>query len=83
MKTLRRRDVIASNDEIRAAARHYVRTVTGFQPSARHEAAFEAAAYEVTLASNRVLQRIRGAARARAPRGGPQRLDRIAASAGG
>ncbi len=60
IKTLRKRDVIATNDEIRAAARQFVRKVTGFrQPSARHERAFEAAVDEVTVASKRVLEQIR------------------------
>jgi hypothetical protein len=59
IKTLRKRDVVATDEEIQAAARQFVRKVTGFrEPSARHEAAFEAAVNDVTLASKRVLDRI-------------------------
>ena len=66
IKTLRKRDVIASDEEIEAAARQFVRKVTGFRsPTARHEAAFEAAVGEVALASRRVLEEIREGLRAR------------------
>ena len=59
IKTLRKGDVIASEEEIEAAARQFVRKVTGFRnPTARHEAAFEAAVDEVAVASKRVLDRI-------------------------
>ena len=44
IKTLRHSDVIAADDEIRAAARQFVRKVSGFrEPTARHSAAFEGA----------------------------------------
>ncbi len=67
IKTLRAREVVASDDEIRAAARQYVRKVTGFrQPTARHERAFEAAVDEVAFASKRVLEEIATGLRARA-----------------
>lgn len=67
IKTLRKRDVIATDDEIRAAALQFVRKVTGFRdPSARHELAFEAAVDEVTVASKRVLEQIRTGLGARA-----------------
>lgn len=67
IKTLRTRDVVASDDEIRAAARQFVRKVTGFrEPSARHERAFEDAVDEVTAASKRVLDEIAAGLRARA-----------------
>ncbi len=59
IKTLRRRDAIATNDEIRAAALQYVRKVTGFrEPTARHEQAFDEAVAEVTAASRKALRRI-------------------------
>ncbi len=67
IKTLRKRDVIASDDEIRAAARQFVRKISGFsEPSAKHQAAFEAAVDDVALASRRVLREIRKGLRARA-----------------
>ena len=67
IKTLRKHDVIATDDEIRAAARQFVRKVTGFrEPSARHQDAFEAAIDEVSVASKRVLEQIRTGLGARA-----------------
>lgn len=67
IKTLRKRNVIATDEEIEAAARQFVRKVTGFRaPTARHEAAFEAAVDEVAVASRRVLQEIRKGLRAQA-----------------
>lgn len=45
-----------SDEEIREAARQYVRKVSGFStPSARHEEAFEAAVDEVAEASRRLI----------------------------
>ncbi len=59
IKTLRQRDAIATNDEIRAAALQYVRKVTGFrEPTARHQEAFDEAVAEVTAASRKALRRI-------------------------
>lgn len=59
IKTLRHADVIATDDEIRAAARQFVRKVSGFsKPSSRHEAAFDAAVDEITLASRRLLKTV-------------------------
>lgn len=61
IKTLRHSDVIASEDEIRAAARQFVRKVSGFsKPSPRHEEAFEEAVGEITLVSQRLLESIAG-----------------------
>ena len=61
IKTLRHADVIATDDEIRAAARQFVRKVSGFQkPSSRHEAAFEVAIDEITAASQRLLASVAG-----------------------
>lgn len=60
IKRLRTRDVIATDEEIRAAARQFVRKISGFaEPSSRHEAAFEQAVDDVALASRRVLREIR------------------------
>ncbi len=59
IKTLRHRDVIASDDEIRAAARQFVRKISGFQhPSARQEDAFEEAVDMVEAASRQALRKI-------------------------
>jgi hypothetical protein len=67
IKTLRRREVIATGEEIRAAARQFVRKISGFQrPSSKHEAAFEAAVDEVAVASKRVLERVSSGLRSRA-----------------
>ncbi len=56
---MRHADVIATDDEIRAAARQFVKKVSGFQkPSARHEAAFEEAIDEIAKASERLLAEI-------------------------
>jgi hypothetical protein len=61
IKTLRHADVVAGDDEIRAAARQFVRKVSGFsKPSPRHEAAFEEAIDEITLASHHLLESIAG-----------------------
>ncbi len=59
IKTLRRREAIASDDEIHAAALQYVRKISGFrEPSARHQEAFDEAVTEVTAASRKALRRI-------------------------
>jgi hypothetical protein len=61
IKTLRHAEIIATDDEIRAAARQFVRKVSGFrEPSARHHAAFEGAVDDITLASQRLLESISG-----------------------
>ena len=59
IKTLRHADVVATDDEIREAARQFVRKVSGFsKPSSRHEAAFEEAIDEIAHASHRLLDQI-------------------------
>lgn len=59
IKTLRHADVVATDDEIRAAARQFVRKVSGFsKPTSRHEAAFEEAVDEIARASQRLLDSI-------------------------
>jgi hypothetical protein len=61
IKTLRHSDVVASDEEIRAAARQFVRKVSGFgKPSSRHEAAFEEAVDEIAVVSQRLLANIAG-----------------------
>lgn len=59
IKTLRHSDVVASEDEIRAAARQFVRKVSGFrEPTGRHREAFEGAVDEIAQASQRLLDAI-------------------------
>ena len=59
IRTLRQRDVIATDDEIRAAARQFVRKISGFQhPTARHEEVFEEAVNEIASTSKRTLRKI-------------------------
>ena len=61
IKTLRQADVIATDEEIRAAARQFVRKVSGFtKPSSRHEAAFERAVDEIAHSSQHLLDSIAG-----------------------
>lgn len=67
IKTLRKREVVATDEEIQAAARQFVRKITGLrQPSSRHERAFQEAVDEVALASKRALDRISGGLKAKA-----------------
>jgi hypothetical protein len=59
IKRLRDGDVPATDEEIREAARQYVRKVSGFgTPSKRHEEAFETAVDEVAAASRRLLETV-------------------------
>jgi hypothetical protein len=61
IKTLRQADVVATDEEIRAAARQFVRKVSGFrEPSSRHQKAFEAAIDEIAVASQQLLDSIAG-----------------------
>jgi len=61
IKTLRRANIVATDEEIREATRQFVRKVSGFtKPSSRHEAAFEEAIDEITVASQRLLGSIAG-----------------------
>lgn len=56
---MRHADVVATDDEIRAAARQFVRKVSGFrEPSSKHHDAFEGAIDEIALASQRLLDTI-------------------------
>ena len=59
IKTLRRPGEAATTGELEAAARQFVRKVSGFrEPSARNQAAFEAAIEEVAAASRRLVEAI-------------------------
>jgi hypothetical protein len=59
IKTLRRPDAPATDEEIAAAALQYVRKVSGYRaPSRRNTKAFDAAVNEVGRASRRLLQAI-------------------------
>lgn len=56
IKTLRRPDEPATDEEIRAASRQYVRKVSGYrEPSRKNHDAFEAAVDEIAEASRRLL----------------------------
>jgi len=57
IKTLRRSETATTTGEIEAAARQYVRKVSGFRaPSSRNQAIFDAAIEEVATASRRMLE---------------------------
>ena len=59
IKTLRRPDGRASDEEIAAAALQYVRKVSGYRaPSQRNTRAFDAAVSEVGRASRRLLEEL-------------------------
>jgi hypothetical protein len=56
IKTLRRADEPATEEEVHAAALQFVRKVSGYrQPSKRNAEVFEAAVDEITDASQRLL----------------------------
>lgn len=68
IKRLRLGDVPAPEEDIRAAARQFVRKVSGFGAPAPHNtAAFEAAVDEITESSRRLLSSLKVRS-ARAPR---------------
>jgi hypothetical protein len=59
IKTLRRADEAATDEEIRAAALQFVRKVSGYrEPSRRNAEAFGAAVDEVAEASRRLLDAV-------------------------
>jgi hypothetical protein len=59
IKTLRRAEEAATTGEIEAAARQFVRKVSGFRaPSARNAEAFDVAVDEVGAAARRLLEAI-------------------------
>ena len=56
IKTLRRKDEPASDDEVQAAALQFVRKVSGYrQPSRANEPAFDQAVADVALAARALL----------------------------
>jgi hypothetical protein len=56
IKTLRRADAAATEEEIRAAALQFVRKVSGYRtPSQKNTHAFEAAVDEIARSSKRLL----------------------------
>ena len=59
IKTLRRPDTAATTGELEAAARQYVRKISGYRtPAVRNADAFDAAIAEVAAASQRLLDAI-------------------------
>ena len=59
IKTLRKPDEAATEEEIRAAALQFVRKVSGFRaPSRANAEAFDAAVDEIARASKRMLDTI-------------------------
>jgi hypothetical protein len=57
IKTLRRADEAATTGELEAAARQFVRKISGYRtPSARNAGAFEGAIAEIAAASGRLLE---------------------------
>jgi len=57
IKTLRRADEAATTGELEAAARQYVRKISGYRtPSARNAVAFEGAIAEIAAASARLME---------------------------
>ena len=59
IKTLRRRNEIATAEEIEAAALQFVRKISGYrQPSRKNEEPFNAAVDEITQVSRRLLDEL-------------------------
>ncbi len=59
IKTLRRPDSIATDEEIEAAALQFIRKVSGYRkPSQKHDVAFHQAVVEVAESSRRLLEAI-------------------------
>lgn len=57
IKTLRRAETAATTGELEAAARQFVRKISGYRtPSARNSDAFEAAIAEIAASSTRLLE---------------------------
>ncbi len=62
--TLRRPEGFASDDEIEAAARQFVRKISGYRtPSQRNAEAFEGAIDEIAAVSRRLLESVQPAQR--------------------
>ena len=59
IKTLRRSDVSATEEEIQAAALQFVRKVSGYRkPSRANEEAFQTAVDEIAASSQRLLEAV-------------------------
>ena len=59
IKQLRNEEIPATPDEIAAAARQFVRKVSGYRkPSRANEAAFEQAISEISAATEKLLQNL-------------------------
>jgi len=59
IKRLREGTTPANDEEIYEAARQYVRKVSGFgKPTAKHQAAFDAAVEEIAASSKRLLDTV-------------------------
>lgn len=59
IKTLRRPGEAATTGELEAAARQYVRKLSGFrEPSARNREAFDAAIAEIAAATRRLVESV-------------------------
>lgn len=59
IKTLRRKDEEATDEEIVAAALQFVRKVSGYrQPSRKHAEAFDAAVDEIAASSRHLLEQL-------------------------
>jgi hypothetical protein len=59
IKVLRRPDLVASEDEIAAAALQFVRKISGFhKPSRANQEVFDAAVREIAETSGRLLERL-------------------------
>jgi hypothetical protein len=57
IKTLRRPETAATSGEVEAAARQYVRKLSGYRtPSTRNSEAFEGAIADIAAASQRLLE---------------------------
>ena len=64
IKTLRRTNEPATEEEIRAAARQFVRKVSGYrEPSRKNAEAFEQAVDEIAAASEELLRSVASVAR--------------------
>ncbi len=67
IRTLRRPDLPATDEEIRAAALQFVRKVSGYRvPSRANRAAFDACVDDVAAASRRLLDAVTAGERSRA-----------------
>jgi hypothetical protein len=76
IRTLRHQDDPATTGEVEAAARQYVRKVSGFRtPSARNQEAFDAAVAEIAAASQRLIVAVGGGVEPGPDRRPPVRAD--------